>query len=116
MAYKQLSVGHPWNHPSGFLHLERRVSPMATVREEKPGVWEVRVFTGTDARGKRAQISRTVRGTKRDAERLAASLEVGAGTAAWLHIPSGSQRSMIVAWSWHDPRSDQYDCRPHAAR
>ena len=65
----------------GFLDLERGVSPMATMRE-KPGVWEVRVFTGTDARGTPTQTSRTVRGTKRDAERLAASLEVGAGSAS----------------------------------
>lgn len=35
---------------------------MATLREKKPGVWEVRVFTGTDARGRPTQISRTVRG------------------------------------------------------
>ena len=54
---------------------------MATLREKKPGAWEVRVFTGTDDRGRPTQISRTVRG-KRDAQRLAASLEVGPGSAS----------------------------------
>jgi hypothetical protein len=47
---------------------------MATIREKRPGVWEVRVFTGSDARGRPSQMSRTVRGGKRDAQRLAAQL------------------------------------------
>ena len=53
---------------------------MATIREKRPGVWEVRVFTGTDARGRPTQLSKTVHGGKRDAQRLAAELEVGPGT------------------------------------
>ena len=52
---------------------------MATVREKRPGVWEVRVFTGTNARGRPTQVSRTVHGSKRDAKRAAAELEVGPG-------------------------------------
>ncbi|MCZ7536928.1 MAG: site-specific integrase [Acidimicrobiia bacterium] len=48
---------------------------MATVREKKPGVWEVRVFTGRDAAGRPTQVSRTVRGGKRDALHVAAQLE-----------------------------------------
>ena len=48
---------------------------MATVREKKPGVWEVRVFTGKDATGRPTQVSRTVRGGKRDALRVATQLE-----------------------------------------
>jgi integrase len=47
---------------------------MATIRERRPGVWEVRAFTGRDERGRPAQISRTVHGTKRDAQRVAAEL------------------------------------------
>lgn len=47
---------------------------MATVREKRPGYWEVRVFAGRDATGKKVQVSRTLRGTKRDAQRLAAQL------------------------------------------
>jgi hypothetical protein len=49
---------------------------MATVRQKKPGVWEVRVFTGRDAKGRPTQLSRTVRGGKKDAERVAAELTV----------------------------------------
>jgi hypothetical protein len=41
-----------------------------------PGVWEVRVFVGNDDRGRPKQVSRTVRGSKRDAQRLAAELTV----------------------------------------
>jgi integrase len=37
-------------------------------------VWEVRVFTGRDAQGRPTQVSRTVRGTKKDARRVAAEL------------------------------------------
>jgi len=48
---------------------------VATVRERRPGVWEIRVFTGRDDKGHPTQVSRTVRGTKRDAKRAAASLE-----------------------------------------
>src|ERR1700750_2338848 len=48
---------------------------VATLRERKPGVWEIRVFTGRDSSGRPTQVSRTVRGTKREAQRDAASLE-----------------------------------------
>lgn len=45
------------------------------LRERTPGVWEVRVEAGRDpVTGRRRQISRTVRGTKRDAQRLLNSL------------------------------------------
>ncbi len=54
---------------------------MATIREKRPGVWEVRVFTGADARGRPTQMSRTVRGGKRDAQKLAAQLEASTGDA-----------------------------------
>src|SRR6202158_6287273 len=48
---------------------------MATLRERQPGVWEIRVFTGRDATGRPTQVSRTVRGTKREAKKVAAALE-----------------------------------------
>jgi integrase len=48
---------------------------VATVRERRPGVWEVRVFTGRGDDGRPTQVSKTVRGTKRDARRVAAQLE-----------------------------------------
>lgn len=48
---------------------------MATIRQRSEGVWEVRVFVGRDDKGKPIQRSKTVRGGKRDAERVAAQLE-----------------------------------------
>lgn len=48
---------------------------MATIRQRKRGVWEVRVFAGRDEAGKPIQLSRTVHGGKKDAERVAAELE-----------------------------------------
>jgi integrase len=47
---------------------------MATIRRRGDKVWEVRVFAGRDASGKPKQVSKTVRGSKRDAEREAAKL------------------------------------------
>ena len=68
---------------------------MATVRETRPGVWEVRVFTGTNARGKPTQVSRTVYGGKRDAQRVATELELGPGRAS----PAGrSVGDLLDAW------------------
>jgi hypothetical protein len=47
---------------------------MVNIREKRPGLWEVRVFTDRDAAGKPVQESKTVRGTTKDAKRLAAQL------------------------------------------
>ncbi len=55
---------------------------MATIRERRPGVWEVRAFTGRDERGRPTQVSRTVHGTKRDAQRIAAELTLRPSNAA----------------------------------
>ncbi len=49
---------------------------MATIRERKPGVWEVRGYTGNDRKGKPTQVSRTVHGTKKDAQLAGAELMV----------------------------------------
>jgi integrase len=49
---------------------------MATVRQRSPGVWEVRAFTGRDANGRPTQVSRTVRGGRRQADQVAAELTV----------------------------------------
>lgn len=49
---------------------------MATLRERAPGIWEVRVFVGRNAKGRPVQVSRTVRGGRRAAERVAAGLTV----------------------------------------
>ena len=46
-----------------------------SLREKRPGYWEVRVYAGTDpVSGKRRSVARGVRGTKRDAKRLEAAL------------------------------------------
>ncbi len=58
------------------------VLPRATVRERRAGVWEVRVFSGTDEAGRPTQVSRTVHGTKKDARRVAAELTLKASNAA----------------------------------
>ena len=48
---------------------------MATIRERRPGVFEVRGYVGRDERGRPRQVSKTVRGTLRDAKRAAAELD-----------------------------------------
>ena len=67
---------------------------MATVRERKPGVWEVRAFSGRDERGRPTQVSRTVRGTKRDALRVAAELTVRPVTRA----ASATVAELLAGW------------------
>ncbi len=53
------------------------------IRKRSPGVWEVRAEIGRDpVTGRRRQISRTVRGGKRDAERVLNSLSVQSDTGA----------------------------------
>lgn len=79
------------------------------MREKQPGVWEVRVFTGNDARGRPTQISRTVRGSKRDAQRMAAQLEVGPGSAS-----SAGRRVEDVLDAWIDQNIDTW--APASAR
>lgn len=39
------------------------------IKQRSPGSWEIRVYLGRDARGKRIRRSETVRGKKADAER-----------------------------------------------
>ena len=67
---------------------------MATIRERRPGVWEVRVFSGRDASGRPVQASRTVRGTKRDAMRLAASFDSRPST----HAAGRTVADALNAW------------------
>ena len=55
-------------------------------------MWEVRVFTGSDARGRPTQLSRTVHGGKRDAQRSAAQLESSGGKAK----PAGRSVSDVL--------------------
>ena len=82
---------------------------MATLREKRPGVWEVRVFTGSDRQGRPTQLSRTVHGGKRDAQRLAAELEVGPGSSS----PAGRSVADVVD-AWIDQNLDTW--APSSAR
>jgi integrase len=68
---------------------------MATMRERRPNVWEVRVFTGTGRDGRPTQLSKTVHGGKREAQRVAAEMEAGSARAA----PGGRSVSDVLdAW------------------
>lgn len=50
------------------------------MRERRPGVWEIRIADGVDARGRTRQRSTTVRGSRDDAESLRSQLaEAAAG-------------------------------------
>ena len=49
---------------------------MATIREKRPGVFEVREYVGRDRSGRPKQVSRIVHGTLKDARRLASELTV----------------------------------------
>ena len=80
---------------------------MATIRERRPGVWEVRGYTGRDREGNPTQVSRTVHGTKRDAQRVAAELtvkparnaggrKVGQLLDEWLEIKAASWAPLTV--------------------
>ena len=80
---------------------------MATIRERRPGVWEVRGYTGRDREGNPTQVSRTVHGTKRDAQRVAAELtvkparnaggrKVGQLLDEWLEIKAPSWAPLTV--------------------
>ena len=40
-----------------------------TIRQRNPGSWEIQVFLGRDANGKRIRKTETVRGKKSDAQR-----------------------------------------------
>ena len=39
-----------------------------TTAQRSPGTWRLRVVTGYDAEGRRQQLSRTIRGTRRQAQ------------------------------------------------
>jgi hypothetical protein len=47
---------------------------MASIRENRPGVFEVREYVGRDRSGRPRQVSRMVRGTLKAAKRVAAEL------------------------------------------
>ena len=69
---------------------------MATLRERRPGVWEVRAFVGRDPMGRPVQVSRTVRGTKKDAQRVAAEMTLRAPTASVARV---TVAEMLDLWA-----------------
>ena len=73
---------------------------MATLRERAPGVWEVRVFAGRDATGRPRQVSRTVRGGRRAAEKAAAAL------IADTPGPEGKRSVAELLTLWHELHRD----------
>jgi integrase len=86
---------------------------MATIRERRPGVWEVRAFTGNDARGRPTQVSRTVRGTKKDAQRMAAQLTLRPTRNA------GGRKvgELLDEWlAFNEPTWAPLSCRDHQSR
>ena len=84
---------HPYSNPY-CLTRTVRLPVMATIRERRPGVWEVRAFTGRSGSGVPTQVSRTVHGTKKDALRVAAELTVApSGRAA-----GRSVSDVLEAW------------------
>src|SRR5262249_9650274 len=65
---------------------------MGTLREKRPGVWELRAYVGRDARGRPVQVSRTFEGTKRAARGEMARLEASVDSQRASLSPSA------VAW------------------
>jgi integrase len=72
---------------------------MATIRERRPGVWEVRAFAGRDQNGRPVQTSRTVRGTKKDALRVAAEMSLLPSTASVVRV---TVAQMLDLWEEHE--------------
>jgi integrase len=82
---------HPTSleNPSNLLETGSLVNVSGTLREKYPGIWEVRFDAGNDpVTGRRRQLSRSVRGSKREAQKvlnaLVAESEAGkqVGTSA----------------------------------
>ncbi|HVE46988.1 MAG TPA: site-specific integrase [Acidimicrobiales bacterium] len=86
---------------------------MATVRQRSSGVWEIRVFTGRNRAGRPTQVSRTVRGTKREAQRVAAAMEARAPSSA----AGRTVADVLAAWMevneavWSDSSRRDYASR-----
>jgi hypothetical protein len=99
---------------------------VATIRERRPAVFEVRVFVGRDERGKPVQTSRTIYGSKKDARRAAdelgaaalveqatrttfdrlLDLRVESSEASWAPSTVDSQRSRVALTKRSDRRND----------
>jgi integrase len=86
---------------------------VASIRQRKSGMWEIRVFTGRDDAGRPTQVSRTIRGTKREAQRVAASLESRPPSNAG----GRSVADVLAAWrEVNDPVWAETSRRDYASR
>ncbi len=70
---------------------------MATIREKRPGYWEVREFVGRDASGRPVQLSRAVRGSKKDALAAAAALRVAPTSREGVNVTVARMLDLWVA-------------------
>lgn len=79
---------------------------MATIRQRRPGLWEVRVYLGRDPlTGKKRQRSQFVHGGKREAKAVASALEAEANRSG---SPTTRQRTvaeLLAAWYEHGEAS-----------
>ncbi len=79
---------------------------MATIRQRRPGAWEVRVFLGRDPiSGKKRQRSQVVQGTKREAKAAAAAMEAGRDPARTPTTKARTLADLLHAWYSHGESS-----------
>lgn len=70
-----------------------------SLREKRTGYWEVRIDAGIDRlTGKRVQVSRSVEGTRRDAERVLNTLISKAETASVGGSTTATFGALVAAW------------------
>lgn len=67
---------------------------MASIQRLRRGAWRVRVYDGRDDRGRKRYRSRTVKGTRRDAQRVASDLE----REVELGVSAGAGRSSLSGY------------------
>jgi hypothetical protein len=68
LSERGLEAGSYPYYPYYPYKIAYRCLSVPTIRQRKRRVWEVRVFTGRDDAGRPTQVSRTLKGTKRDAQ------------------------------------------------
>lgn len=70
-----------------------------SLREKREGYWEVRLDAGVDRlSGKRTQISRSIKGTKRDAERMMNALIAKHESASLGGSSTATFSALLTAW------------------
>ena len=85
-------------------------SSLGSITERKKGVWLVRATVGKTREGKQRRVSKTVRGTRRDAERALQSLlaQTGQANGASMTLREYIEGSYLP-WHWGEyPRRDAH--------